>query len=337
MPQLPRNIYRRGRMFYVRVRQPDGSIVRRSAGRTLEAALQLRDELEDAPPPAETAAEPDPDSLGPAIERFLASRRAEGVRPDTLEFYTKVLRYWTTWLGAECRLDRITRDRVERIVRSRGVSPHTKAKELRALRALLRWAGLDPDLPRIRVDEPQPEVLTADELRAVLNAAPDDWVGALIHLTAATGIRHSELLRLPVGAVDLEALEIRIPAHVAKTRKARDIPLSEATAARLRPFVDGRDPKAILFAGRGGKPRRDAYSQVREVFATAGVQTRKKLHALRATAASDLLEDGTDFETTGELLGWERRSRYQVAAHYSKTSGDAKREAIRRRAKKRQV
>jgi integrase/recombinase XerD len=127
---------------------------------------------------------------------------------------------------------------------ARGVpcSPKTLARRITSLKAFFRWLHkngvllMDPaeKVPQKSVLSPLPEVLTPDEVEAVLAAAedqrraakPDARSYSLVTLLLSTGIKKGECIALSVNHVDLEApsgplLFVRYasPQHRYKERK----------------------------------------------------------------------------------------------------------------------
>lgn len=145
--------------------------------------------------------------------------------PGTRTLYLEIVGYFTEWLQANRRpegdvgsLVAVTRQDAEAWFleqRQRGLSPSTVRSRWIALRNLYRWADEEDEIPdnplaRVQVDRPAPpppDLLTDDEIRAILDACKgtrfvDIRDHAMIRMLLATGLRRAELVALRLGDVD---------------------------------------------------------------------------------------------------------------------------------------
>ncbi|HZJ40315.1 MAG TPA: tyrosine recombinase XerC [Demequina sp.] len=205
-----------------------------------------------------------------------------------------------------------------------GKSRSTLARRGAAIRTFFAWAhrtGLINHNPALRLASARPastlpEVLGVDDMSLLLDIAQvradsgdpldlRDW--AMAELLYATGIRVGELTGVDVEDLDLAELTVRV---VGKGDKERVVPFGIPAMRALVAWLDlGRGVCAAsdvraLFVGRRG--RRVDQRQVREVIHTlaglAGVPDIAP-HALRHTAATHLLQGGSDLRTVQEVLG----------------------------------
>lgn len=206
-------------------------------------------------------------------------------------------------------------------------SPRSRNTRLAALRSLFRYAALrHPEhaglighvlaIPQKRFDRTTISFLEPAEVEALL-VAPDlgRWEGrrdrALIALAVQTGLRLSELT-----GIDRSDLELGLRAHLrctGKGRKQRSVPLTAATAALLRVWVQERGglPDDPLFATRSGRRLSDDAVEARlATYKARATQScpsleRKRLtpHVLRHTCAMTLLRAGVDVAVIALWLG----------------------------------
>jgi len=205
-----------------------------------------------------------------------------------------------------------------------GKSRSTLARRGAAIRTFFAWAhrtGLINHNPALRLASARPastlpEVLGVDDMSLLLDIAQvradsgdpldlRDW--AMAELLYATGIRVGELTGVDVEDLDLAELTVRV---VGKGDKERVVPFGIPAMRALVAWLDlGRGVCApsnvrALFVGRRGG--RIDQRQVREVIHTlaglAGVPDIAP-HALRHTAATHLLQGGSDLRTVQEVLG----------------------------------
>jgi len=211
------------------------------------------------------------------------------------------------------------------VMGERRLSRATLARRGAATRTFFEWARRtgrvteDPAarLVSARPDRTLPTVLSAEETASLLEAARSrvddgdpvhlrDW--AALEMLYATGVRVGELVGANLEDVDLDAHTLRV---TGKGSRERVVPFGIPAARALRAWLDRGRPRLIgprsgaaLFLGRRGS--RVDVRQVREVAhrvaAIAGV-TDLSPHALRHTAATHLLEGGSDLRTVQEVLG----------------------------------
>ena len=178
-----------------------------------------------------------PTPLEAACAAFLTRLAVEeGLSPRTIDAYASDLRH----LRAHLRERRI--DRVEAIGRAdlsalsgylddRGMAASSRTRALVSVRRLLRYAqeqgaiGADPieALRAPRRGRTLPKILRTEETMALIDAARSpDPLGlrdvAMLELLYGAGLRVTELVTLPLSALDRRALLIRV---VGKGRKER--------------------------------------------------------------------------------------------------------------------
>ncbi len=216
---------------------------------------------------------------------------------------------------------------LDNLERQRGNCAKTRNARLTAIRAVLGRSLPDhPEhaatitqvlaIPPKRTVRKVIEFLTAQEVDALL-AAPDrsTWTGrrdhALLVLTVQTGLRVSEVCSLTHDDIHLGT-----GPHVActgKGRRQRITPLTKATADSMKAYLAERvtRPGTALFSGPQGRPlSRDALEhRLAKHLATATAACPSlaakhiTMHALRHTAAMNLLTVGVDISVIALWLG----------------------------------
>lgn len=215
--------------------------------------------------------------------------------------------------------------------RAQGVSDHTIAKELGALRAALRASAragryegdpgaLWPDALR-DFYTPRTRWLTVDEYRRLHAVA---WVTRRDALTAYvfTGARLSELGRLEARHVDFRAMVVLIPGTKTKLAE-RTVPIAPELEPVLRRAV-ALAPTGPLF--RDWKPTNMRQSLARWC-AKAGIEP-VTANDLRRTFCSWLCSAGVSELMAAKLLG--HASSRMVRLVYAQLSEASLREAINR-------
>jgi len=177
-----------------------------------------------------------------------------------------------------------------------------------------------------RISRRLPVFLTAAEVGRLLDAPdasrPLFWRDrAILEFMYATGVRVSELVELPLSAVDLEEGFATI---FGKGSKERFVPVGEPALRALGRYI--RDVRSTLDRGRGagrvflnarGRPmrRESMWSIVKDATRRAGITKKVSPHTLRHTFATHLVEGGADLAAVQELLGHADIATTQIYTH----------------------
>jgi integrase/recombinase XerC len=223
----------------------------------------------------------------------------------------------------------------------------TLARRTAAVRTFFAWAAhtgrvtSDPTskLTSPKVTRSLPTVLPKDAAARLLDTASNsavrggplqvrDW--AVAETLYATGVRVGELCAANVGDLDLAELTLRV---VGKGDKVRMVPLGRPAATALsvwveqaRPKIVGKRPEEALFVGaRGGRlDQRQARTAIHRLASEAGVPDVAP-HALRHSAATHLLEGGSDLRSVQEMLG---HASLNTTQRYTQVTADRLRSAF---------
>ena len=179
-----------------------------------------------------------------------------------------------------------------------------------------------------RADNELPNVLTQDQARQLLNhaqarAADDDPVCvrdmAALELLYGAGLPVAELCTLNIGSLQPNST-VRV---IGKGNKERIVPYGVPATRALMRYLAVRSaltkkPTRALFLGvRGGRlDPRSLRDVVYRVAAQAGVPEISP-HDLRHSAATHLLEGGSDLRTVQEILGHNSLATTQRYTHVS--------------------
>jgi integrase/recombinase XerD len=222
-----------------------------------------------------------------------------------------------------------------------GMSARTTARRLSALRQLFQFLfaeGFRPDNPSLAIDRPKqrqslPKYLSEEEVDRLLAAAGarqgNDRTRAiaLLEILYATGLRVSELVGLPLSALDRDGKTLIVRG---KGGKERMVPLTEPAIDALAAYTADRDRFAPA-AGRGrasspwlfpSRSRQGHLTRVRfgqllkEMAAAAGIEAdRVSPHVLRHSFASHMLARGADLRSLQQLLGHADIGTTQIYTH----------------------
>lgn len=233
------------------------------------------------------------------------------------------------------QLDHFDWDMLDRWIarRLKTVSGATVRRNVGALRTALNKAvewkliGHNPLYRKKfveRGDEPRTRYLSLaeeKELRKQL-AHSEKYFQQMVLLALNTGMRRGELLKLRWGDVDLERGVLTVRADIAKSKKARHIPLNREARSVIEsiPQLD-KDRCVILY--RGGQVN-NITGAWRKLAERAGLED-VTFHDLRHTFASKLVQKGIPLYTVQQLLG---HSDPKLTARYSHLAADHLRDAV---------
>lgn len=219
------------------------------------------------------------------LRSWLGSMVTAGRSRSTVARRGAALRAFYSWAHERGLVDR---DPAERLVAARGTSPLPTALPVEDVARLVELARAHAE------DAGEPEAVR-------------DWV--LVELLYATGTRVGELVGADVDDVDRGARTLRVLGKGAKERVVPfGLPADRALdryLATARPVLvrRGVGTSALMVGSRGARlDQRRAREVVHRVARAAGVEDVAP-HGLRHTAATHLLQGGSDLRSVQELLG----------------------------------
>jgi len=266
------------------------------------------------------------------VDRFLDMMAAEaGASRHTLAAYRNDLERASEALGGA--LGEVSSERVSLLGEKWAqLAPSTVARRSAALRrffGFLSDEGLrrdDPSsaLPRPRFERPLPRILDETEVQRMFEAAEDRAAAgtstsvrnlALLELLYGSGLRASELVTLPRGALrkGQPFLILR-----GKGSKERLVPISSRAEAAVERWSEHIPGNALwLFpSGRAHLSRVRLFQIVRQMAADAGISPeRVSPHVLRHAFATHLLSGGADLRVLQSLLGHADIATTQIYTH----------------------
>jgi len=197
-------------------------------------------------------------------------------------------------------------------------SPKTLARRITTTKSFFRWLQkngvlmLDPAEKVLQrsVMSPLPEVLTEEEIQAVLLSAdryrrktkPDARPYALLCLLLSTGIKKSECLGIHLNHIDLESLDgptLFIRYGSANRYKERKLPLSEEWLGAYAEYTAQYSPVEPLFPW---SPRRLEYL-LEDIGEAAGLIKHLSFDMCRWTYALSEFRRGEEPNTIRQNLG----------------------------------
>lgn len=177
-------------------------------------------------------------------------------------------------------------------------------------------------LERPLKDKRLPEVLSQEEVMRIFEALENIKHKTMLMLIYSAGLRRSELLNLRIGDADFDRNIVFI--RGGKGHKDRQTVLSKNLVPMLHQYLEEYTPGFWLFEGQKGQ--RYSASSLQQVLkqatAKAGIKKLVRLHMLRHSFATHLLESGTSTRYIQVLLGHESPKTTEIYAHVSRFALD---------------
>ena len=265
------------------------------------------------------------------VDRFLDMLAAEaGASRHTLAAYRNDLERAAEGLGF------LSKASTEDLARLGGqwaeLSAATVARRSAALRRFFGFLvddglrGDDPSsaLPRPRMQRPLPRILDEEEVARMFEQAEDRAASgagnavrnlAILELLYGSGLRASELVSLPRGAVRPGQPFLIL---LGKGSTERLVPISTRAEAAVGSWREHLTDKGLwLFpGGKGHLSRVRLFQIVRQMAADAGIPPeRVSPHVLRHAFATHLLSGGADLRVVQSLLGHADIATTQIYTH----------------------
>ncbi len=173
-------------------------------------------------------------------------------------------------------------------------------------------------LHRPRREKKLPNVLSKEEVKAILEAPKNSKHQAMLSLIYACGLRRGELLNLTLK--DIQSDRNLLIIRQAKGKKDRVIPISSKLIELLRNYYKEWKPITWLFEGQFPNTPYSAKSLesvLKQSLTKAKIGKPVSLHWLRHSYATHLLENGTDLRYIQELLGHNSSRTTEIYTHVS--------------------
>ena len=266
------------------------------------------------------------------VDRFLDMLAAEaGASPNTLAAYRNDLDKSAADLAGA--LATASSDELATLGQKwSGLAASTVARRSSALRRFYRFLvdddirSDDPSatLPQPRLERPLPRVLTEADVESIFAAAQDKAASgeplalrnlALLELLYGSGLRASEVISLPRGAVRPGQPFLILSGKGAKERL---VPISSRAEAAVKAWLDNVPASGpwLFPGGRKHISRVRLFQLVREMAADAGIAPdRISPHVLRHAFATHLLSHGADLRVLQALLGHADIATTQIYTH----------------------
>lgn len=258
-----------------------------------------------------------------------------GLSPNTVKAYTADIEGFYEFLrhrGVTLR-DASSSDISDYIISvSDYLSKRSQARLLSSLNSFFDYLvseGERKDNPSSAVDSPKlgkylPVVLSVEEVRAILKAAPNERDRAILEVLYGCGLRVSEVCSLKISEVYLKDMFVKV---MGKGSKERLVPMAPSTASAIMDYLSVRPEsdagcEDVLFLNRFGRAlsRVAVFKMVKSVALVAGLDKNLSPHTFRHSFATHLVENGADLRVVQEMLGHESILTTEIYTHVDSTT-----------------
>ena len=289
-----------------------------------------------------------PEAIWSPVEEFLTHLEKERDQsPHTLQAYRRDLEafaeFCSRFYEGNWSWERVDRLGIRGFLgehERRGLARRSAARALSAVRSFYRYLQIHHGVANAaaraarmpKIDKRLPTHLRRDQIESLFvhaeTAAEGDEFTALrdlamLELFYSSGLRLSELAGVDLGALDLLSDQVKVKG---KGRKERIVPVGSRAVAALRRYLLAREPvarrpgadRAAVFLNQRGRRLGVGTIQRRmhKLFDGIGAEGQR-VHSLRHTFATHLMDAGADLRAVQELLGHASLTTTQIYTHTS--------------------
>lgn len=262
------------------------------------------------------------------IKQFINWMEHKRYSESTIKTYSEVLKVFLQHFSGR-DLKTINNDDVVKYVHQnivkKGLSFSYQNQLVNALKLFFREVVKSEividKLQRPRREHKLPNVLSKEEIKAIIEAPTNTKHRTMLSLIYACGLRRSEILNIKPRDIDSKRHLLII--RNAKGRKDRVVPISDKLINMLREYYKMYKPKTWLFEGQkaGEKYSEESLAQVlKKALYLCKISKPVTLHWLRHSYATHLLESGTDLRYIQELLGHKSSRTTEIYTHVTQRS-----------------
>lgn len=274
------------------------------------------------------------------LESFLETIAAEnGAAKNTVVSYRFDLEQFIEYFSPHsvCELSKKDLQEYSHFLNSHGYCARSVSRKLSALRDFFKFLyseGLAEQNPTINLEAPKqekklPEFLSQSDVFSLIETAKnskkfiDIRNSAMIMVMYACGLRVSELINLPISAVNFEKKIVFVKG---KGSKERLVPIADEAIKHLYDYIETRElflknVKSLYLFPSSKSPQspltRDVFfKQLKDLASLAGISPNKvHPHVLRHSFATFLINHDTNLRSVQKMLGHEKITTTEIYTH----------------------
>ena len=189
-----------------------------------------------------------------------------------------------------------------------------------------RWEIIDKSPSRnvrsLEDNNQKERFLSLEEMQRLLdalNTCKSESLPDIIEFLMLTGARKAEAVELEWKEIDMDKAMWTLPSERNKAKKQKVIPLSDSAMAVLE-RRKGNDSEYVFPNPKTGKPMREVFRSWDRIRKAAGLDD-VRIHDLRHSYASFLVNSGRSLYEVQKLLGPSQLSTTQRHAHFAHGNG----------------
>lgn len=279
--------------------------------------------------------EPEPDFQSPkevhlaALEQMRKKLKLKNYSPSTIKTYTEQFKLFLQFFP-ESHPQELDEDEIlhymMHLVEHKKLSVSAQNQAINAIKfyyeKILKQDRKVYDLERPMKEKKLPEVLSQEEVMAIFEATGNLKHRTMLMILYASGLRRSELLNLRIGDVDFHRNIVLV--RGGKGRKDRHSVMAQSLMPLVEQYLAEYKPKFWLFEGATGEQYSAASLQqvLKRAVYKARIRKNVRLHMLRHSFATHLLEAGTSTRYIQVLLGHDSPKTTEIYAQVTRFGMD---------------
>lgn len=300
-----------------------------------EQARVISDALDKAAYPfevtvKETAIALREDVIPEIVKIYIAVKKTEGLSPDTLSNYARILKQFFLWVKKQP--DEVTANDIRMFLynyqQHRNISNITLEKYREMICWFFTWSHREEYIPRdpsrsvksIKTEVKERQALTQLELEHLRLACTTAREKALLEFMYSTGCRVSELCAVKLSDLDDREKTVHL---YGKGRKHRTSFINARCEVALNEYVKCRKGTSEYLFVSDRAPHEQLTKAavekiVHQIAVKSGIKKHVTPHVLRHTTATQAVNNGMPIEGVSKLLGHANVSTTMIYAKVSK-------------------
>lgn len=249
-------------------------------------------------------------------------RYSESTKKTYTNYFGDFMRYFSKKVLEDIGVDEINQYILE-LIRLKHISPSQQNQRINAIKfyyeKVLGREKVYISIERPRNNSPKPNIVSANEIKQMINITSNIKHKCIISLLYSAGLRRGELINLRLD--DILSGQMLIKVQNGKGNKDRYVSLSKLMLLQLREYYKEFKPNHWLFEGGNYKQYspESVGNVVKKAAAKSGIRRRVTPHMLRHSFATHHLEGGTDLRYIQEFLGHSSPKTTEIYTHVATT------------------
>jgi site-specific recombinase XerD len=260
-------------------------------------------------------------------DAYINTLEIKNYSKNTIKTYVNYFEDFLAYFNGT-ELDKLTTENINsyilELIREKNISTSQQNQRINAIKFYYeKVLGRTSEyyyIERPRAEKRLPDVLSKQEITAMLQATNNIKHKTIIALIYSCGLRRSETINIKITDIDSDRMLIKI--RGAKGKKDRYVQLSPNLLTLLRNYHRVEKPLIWIFEGQHNKQYSvmSIYKVVKNAAKNAGINKRVYPHILRHSFATHHLEQGTDLRYIQEWLGHDSSKTTEIYTHVSNNS-----------------